>query len=318
MATVISAGRTETVEVRRNLVPNPAFTVGTAGWAFSGGGGLTGTVTTGAFAAAAGWTRYARCTFTASGTWSRFASDSFPVDAGAAYTLSGWTRGVPSVASELRLVIYWYRFDGSQIEQTVSPSLSVTGSFTRDSVTGVAPDEAVTAKVGFGRNTGASGDYYDVAGILFEKSPTLRDWFDGSLPAAPPLSYAWTGAANNSASVERLTREAQIIPEVVDGFEANREARTIVHTILGRSDPDITFRPLGMRAGTLSLVFASGASAAAAENILLSQQVFTLRDSAVPEVGMSFVVADGELVTRLDDGTRKAWIVEVPYREVAV
>lgn len=107
-----------------------------------------------------------------------------------------------------------------------------------------------------------------------------------------------------------------VVPEVVNGFEGTREARTIVHAILGRPDPDVTFRPAGLRTGTLRLVFATGAAAAAAEAALTVPQVLTLIDNEVPEVGMSFVVAEGDIVTTLDTTTRVVWIVALPFREV--
>ncbi|WP_157540754.1 hypothetical protein [Microbacterium sp. XT11] len=108
-----------------------------------------------------------------------------------------------------------------------------------------------------------------------------------------------------------------ITPKVVQGFESARAARTIVHTILGRADPDITYRPAALRSGTLTLVFANGADAAAAEAVLVMPQTFTLSDTAVPQVAMKFVVAGGDVVRTLDDGTRTVWTVKIPFREVA-
>lgn len=106
-----------------------------------------------------------------------------------------------------------------------------------------------------------------------------------------------------------------IAPAVVEGFEAVQSARSIVHTILGRPDPDITYRPAGLRTGTLTLVFASGADAASARAILVVPQVFTISDPDVPEVTMPFVVAGGDISSSLAD-SRKSWIVTVPYQEV--
>lgn len=108
----------------------------------------------------------------------------------------------------------------------------------------------------------------------------------------------------------------KIAPEVVNGFEASRSARSLVHTILGRPDPDITFRPAGLRKGTLSLVFANGAAAASAEAALVVPRVFTLVDADVPNVGMSFVVAEGDVESALDLDTQTVWIVRVPFHEV--
>lgn len=108
----------------------------------------------------------------------------------------------------------------------------------------------------------------------------------------------------------------EIVPEVVNGFEGSSEVRSIVHTVLGREDPDITFRPAGLRRGTLLLVFADGASANAAAAVLRIPQQFTLSDEDVPEVGMDFVVAGGDVRQTLDPETRTVWIVTVPFQEV--
>lgn len=108
-----------------------------------------------------------------------------------------------------------------------------------------------------------------------------------------------------------------ITPTAVDGYESARTPRTIVHTILGRSDPDITLRPAGLRSGTLTLVFATGAEASGAEAVLRTPEVFALTNPDVPEMAMSFVVAEGDLRTVLGD-TRQSWNVDVPFREVGV
>lgn len=109
-----------------------------------------------------------------------------------------------------------------------------------------------------------------------------------------------------------------ITPEVVNGFESERETRTIVHTIIGREDPDITLRPAGLRTGTLTLVFATGAQATAAEIVLSFPQLLALADPDVPEVAMSFVVPPGRLAAKLDPESRRTWLLEVPFQEVAV
>lgn len=108
-----------------------------------------------------------------------------------------------------------------------------------------------------------------------------------------------------------------IVPTIVDGYEASREARTVVHSVLNRSAPDITFRAAGMRRGTLSCVFADQLEAVSAFGVLSIPQTFTLSDDDVPSVGMSFVVAEGDLTIALDDETREVWVVTVPFVEVA-
>lgn len=107
-----------------------------------------------------------------------------------------------------------------------------------------------------------------------------------------------------------------ITPDIVDGWRASREARTIVHTILGRAAPDVTFRPAGIRSGSLTCVFSVEADAAAAADVFAIPQVLTLTDADRPHLAMSFVVADGDIDVSLDDETRDVWIVTVPFREV--
>lgn len=106
-----------------------------------------------------------------------------------------------------------------------------------------------------------------------------------------------------------------ITPILVNGYDTSREARTIVHDILGREDPDVTLRPAGTRRGTLELVFDDEASAAAAVTAHAAAGVWTLTEVDVPTIAMQYVVVDGDLGRRLDE-TRAAWLVTIPYREV--
>ncbi len=47
-----------------------------------------------------------------------------------------------------------------------------------------------------------------------------------------------------------ITAGASVItPLLVEGFEAARSGGAIVHTILGRANPDVTLRPAGTRTG---------------------------------------------------------------------
>lgn len=106
-----------------------------------------------------------------------------------------------------------------------------------------------------------------------------------------------------------------ITPTIVDGYQATRTPRTIIHPILGREDEDVTFRPASLRRGTLSLVFAGEADARSAVAVLALPQVLTLADPSV-SIGMSFVVAEEDIQLALDTRTRDVWIISVPFREV--
>lgn len=117
-----------------------------------------------------------------------------------------------------------------------------------------------------------------------------------------------------SATITHLA--GTIVPELIDGYTASREARTIVHDIINRSNPDVTLRAPGLRRGSFRCLFPVQGDAIAAYGTLGTPQVFTITDPEVPAVGMSFVVAEGDLDIELDDETRAAWWVIVPFVEV--
>lgn len=106
----------------------------------------------------------------------------------------------------------------------------------------------------------------------------------------------------------------EINPLAMPEWNESSEANTIMHPILGREDDDVTFRPFGMRRGTFTFVFATGAEAYAARAILRTGQRFELEHSTVPAIAMVFVVADGSLGVRL--GRAGEWWVTIPFREV--
>lgn len=107
-----------------------------------------------------------------------------------------------------------------------------------------------------------------------------------------------------------------LTPKLINGWEATREARTIVHDILGTNEPAVTLRPQGHRTGKLEIVVGTDASLAASiESMLCAGDLLTLASTERPTLGMSFVVA-GDVVTRLDD-TRQVWLIDAEFREVA-
>lgn len=110
-----------------------------------------------------------------------------------------------------------------------------------------------------------------------------------------------------------------IAPTLVDGYQAAREGRTILHWVIGRPDPDVSFRPPALRSGELRCVFATEEAAWAALNVLVLPRMFTLVDPDVTSVGMTFVTGfeDGQpLSPHLDDATRSVWVLVVPFQEV--
>jgi hypothetical protein len=109
-----------------------------------------------------------------------------------------------------------------------------------------------------------------------------------------------------------------LTPELVDGWEPTREARTIVHTILGSNQGAVTLRPHALRSGTLAIVVGTDAAIATAlESLLTAGDVLTLADTEQPTVNMSFVVSGRVEGPRLDDETREVWLIDAEFQEVA-
>lgn len=108
-----------------------------------------------------------------------------------------------------------------------------------------------------------------------------------------------------------------VTPILIDGYEATRESRNVVHVIIGTPEPAVTLRPAGPRRGTLTALFATRADALAAEAILAADDVLTFADPDVPSLSMTFVV-DGDVTVGLDDETRALWTVAFSFLEVTL
>ncbi|UUE19892.1 hypothetical protein [Microbacterium sp. J1-1] len=113
-----------------------------------------------------------------------------------------------------------------------------------------------------------------------------------------------------------ITHAGGVITASLEEWRVLSEARSIVHTILGRVDPDITLRPTSPRRGAFTLAFETGAAAQSARLALAVPQVLTLSNSGVAEVSMQFVIAGGDLGDALSRSG--VWTLEVPFQEVSV
>jgi len=108
-------------------------------------------------------------------------------------------------------------------------------------------------------------------------------------------------------------------PTVVDGYEANREAQTIVHVIPGSATPDVILRPALLRSGTLTCMWhgaSSEANSKTAADLLATAATFALVSTDRTSIPMPFVVT-GTVTRRLEDQSRDAWIVSFGFQETA-
>jgi hypothetical protein len=106
-----------------------------------------------------------------------------------------------------------------------------------------------------------------------------------------------------------------VTPLVTQGYESTRSSANVFNAVIGRSYPDVTLMPAGLRTGTLTSVFTTEAESARFEALHVGTSVITFMDTDLPSVGMSYVV-DGSIRRQLDPESRLYWIASVDFREV--
>lgn len=148
------------------------------------------------------------------------------------------------------------------------------------------------------------------------------DYFDGATVDTPTEDNYWAGVVDGSASVKRTRRALVAAPTIMLGLNTESESRNIVHPILGRSHEDVTLRAAGPRTGTIELGFQGPGSEAAsreAEMIHATPAVFSIFTDERTTLPSAYIVDSGGRITRiLEDESRDAWVVSIPYREVIV
>lgn len=104
-------------------------------------------------------------------------------------------------------------------------------------------------------------------------------------------------------------------PLTVVGYEAARESRNQTRDLLDGGIAVVLNKPRP-RSGTLRLLYAEEAQAFAAMDIHAQETTFTLETDDRVSVGMTYVLGEGDVTIALDDETRDAWVVSVPFQEI--
>ncbi|MER7212455.1 hypothetical protein ABT340_35830 [Streptosporangium sp. NPDC000239] len=170
---------------RRNLCTNPALSVDATGW--GGGAAPTRTAVTGFVRPWAA--EYASGTFASSAATSTGA-----VTVGATYTVSAYARSNTFQVNSGSIYIEWINGSGTGFGYPAASWSAPFNTVTRISVTAVAPEGAVAARVIIdGINFPISpGDF---TAVLIEEAGTLDAYFDGDSAGA-----SWDGTAGLSSS----------------------------------------------------------------------------------------------------------------------
>jgi hypothetical protein len=105
-----------------------------------------------------------------------------------------------------------------------------------------------------------------------------------------------------------------IEPDTIEEPEAMISGGNIIHTILGRDEPDVTMRPAGLRTGTLVLSFPDEATQAAARIAHQQPEEFALTVMGRSYLDMTYVLSPQGIRSYRTPGGR--FVVEVGYQEV--
>jgi hypothetical protein len=104
-------------------------------------------------------------------------------------------------------------------------------------------------------------------------------------------------------------------PLLVLGYETEWTAGNTLHDIVGTNIPVPTLRGASTRTGSLSMLFATEATARAAAELFCRPSRFALTDTDRTSINMTFV-ASGSISLTLDPETLAYWILDVDYTEV--
>ncbi len=113
-----------------------------------------------------------------------------------------------------------------------------------------------------------------------------------------------------------ITTGANIIsPDLILSWSSEQESRNIVHTIIGRSNPDVTLKPANLRTGTLELFFTTPEDAFECAALHAESATFLITSDETWIDGMLYVV-DGSIGQVLEDTTRRYWQVNISFQEL--
>lgn len=106
-----------------------------------------------------------------------------------------------------------------------------------------------------------------------------------------------------------------IIPKMVVGYTALTRSANIIHTIIGRPDPDVSLTDDQLRTGSLTLLFTTPAAAWEAHEMHRHSGVLRIFDQDIPAINMAYV-RDGEMQIQLDPVSRTLWTLTIGFQEV--
>lgn len=214
--------------MRTNLIKNPSFEVDTTGY-WSGA-----RVTTEAYVGSASLQLTAgalntRLTGYGANSNATANADAIPVSPNEVITFSAFVKAASSPGPSIRLKIHWFNASGAWISDSDSAAVTIGTTWTRLSITGLAPTNAAKFGVVIFDWFGGTGGTIYTDGWLAEKSPFADTYFDGSTTGVANYTHAWTGTAHASSSTATSTgTRTNLLPN--PSFETNTTGWNLVST----------------------------------------------------------------------------------------
>jgi hypothetical protein len=199
------------VTARTNLVKNPSFEVNTNTWSNF----LTSSISrvTSEFYVGLACARV----FCAS-IDDAIVSENIGVTGGQTYTLSAWVKGEAGKRVGLNI------FEVSP-QKFNAKSFIMTGDWQRIEHSATLTEGVVNIRADVRNNTNGSHIFF-VDAVQFEAGSTASPYFDGSTSAAGDFTYAWSGTAHASTSVQRGVGVTGVIPGSSQGISSSEWAST--------------------------------------------------------------------------------------------
>jgi hypothetical protein len=153
---------------------------------------------------------------------------------------------------------------GTYIGSTTSANITATGLWQRVSISRAMGSTGTRANVVISNIASTPHTFY-VDSVILEKTSTLRDYFDGSFPAAGDFSFTWNGTPNASTSqyqapsVNAVTSVGAFTTQSSDWQSTGRHSLRIISTATSAnvSHADMTaFITAGLEPGKTYTVMA--------------------------------------------------------------
>jgi hypothetical protein len=338
------------IDVHTNHCTNGSFEAGTTGWSLTG---VTATTTTAFAQMAKSGTSILQATSNGTSTSPQLTSN-VGMAAGNWVGMSAFLASEQAGNIEVRIQIAFRDAGAANISFVSSPWQRLpwySGGFV--SGTWQAPANTASAVVYLQMRDGdapaavvASGVRLWADAVLVVRGNTQSQvqsqldggFFDGSTPNTDLIQYTWNGTANASATTKTiltpqvaasstltLDKPWLMVPvmpnyalqaESITRYGSSRESRSTVHAVIGRSDPLVSFGPLGTRTGTLEIWCESLKAARDLESVFTRGETVMLKQN-VSGMDMYFVGSStgiapysvqGEGITR--------WALDISYTEI--